>query len=78
MPANQKRDFDPKSANQIRGRDFVTPSIDIKKRIGARKKSKKPEKKQKKKSKNPEKKIQKKTDKKTDTFQKPLESLSGN
>ena len=40
MPANQKRDFDPKSANPYRGRDLATPSIELKKRIGARKKSK--------------------------------------
>ena len=45
MPANQKRDFDPKSANPYRGRDLATPSIELKKRIGARKKSKNPEKK---------------------------------
>ena len=44
----------------------ATPSIELKKRIGARKKIQKSKKKIKKKQ------------TKTDTFQKPLESLSGN
>jgi len=43
----------------------ATPSIELKTRIGARKKPKKQQKKT-------------KQNKKTDTFQKPLESLSGN
>ena len=47
----------------------ATPSIELKTRIGARKKPKNNKKQQKK---------QNKTNKNTDTFQKPLESLSGN
>ena len=56
----------------------ATPSIELKTRIGARKKPKKQQKKKQNKTKTTKK--QNKTNKKTDTFQfqKPLESLSGN
>ena len=67
MPANRKRDFLSESANKIPSALLATPSIELKKKIGARKK-------------NPihKKKTDKNRQTKTDTFQKPLESLSGN
>ena len=51
------------SANPDPSAFVLEPSIELKKRIGARKKIKK---------------SKKKKQTKTDTFQKPLESLSGN
>ena len=59
------------SANGILPPFLATPSIELKKRIGARKKTKK--KRQKK-----ETHFKTKQKKERDTFQKPLESLSGN
>ena len=44
LPANRKRDFLSESANGILAALFATPSIKLKKRIGARKNSKNPEK----------------------------------
>ena len=57
LPANRRRDLLSESANHGTWPFFATPSIELKERIGARKKKQK---------------------KKKDTFQKPLESLSGN
>ena len=72
LPANRKRDFLSESANKIPSALLATPSIELKKKMGARKKN--PNHTLKKK--NPIQKKKKQT--KTDTFQKPLESLSGN
>ena len=58
LPANRKRDFLSESANKIPSALLATPSIELKKKIGARKKNPKSRK-------NPEKKQTK-----TDTFSK--------